>query len=235
MILLKHLVRVVLDKGFQITVELTILGIVGSDPYLAPEVYEENKYAPQCVDIWSLGIIYCCMALRRFPWKIPRLSDVSYKYFAQEPTPGSPSMEELKAISHGASHGRATSMTSQEQPAFPTKEPSNPRKQSQVDGASKGGAERPETPQSKESQSTPSIKGPWRLLRLLPRESRYIVGRMLDTNPQTRATLEDVQSDPWLAKRTCCRQEEGGKVIRALGHEHILEPGGTAAPDPSKK
>merc|ERR1712093_622081 len=39
-------------------------GIVGSDPYLAPEVYDERKYAPQPADIWSLAIIFCCMSLR---------------------------------------------------------------------------------------------------------------------------------------------------------------------------
>lgn len=148
-------------------------------------------------------------------------------------------MEELKSISHGlshgTSHGRITSLTSQEHTAPPAKEPSNPKRQPQVEGTAKGNAESSEASQGKDTQSTPSIKGPWRLLRLLPRESRYLIGRMLDTDPKTRATLEEVQADPWLAKRTCCRQEEGGTVVRADGHDHILEPGGTSASDPSKK
>ncbi|TVY31606.1 Serine/threonine-protein kinase [Lachnellula subtilissima] len=63
-------------------------GIVGSDPYLAPEVYDERKYDPQPADIWSLAIIFCCMSLRRFPWKMPRMTDNSYKLFASVPTPG---------------------------------------------------------------------------------------------------------------------------------------------------
>lgn len=47
-------------------------GIVGSDPYLAPEVLKSpNSYNPQPVDLWSIAIIYCCMTLKRFPWKIP--------------------------------------------------------------------------------------------------------------------------------------------------------------------
>ena len=145
-------------------------------------------------------------------------------------------MEELRAISHGSSqHGRVTSVSSHESPAPPTREPSEPKKLPQVDGASKSTAELSETPQSKDSQGTPRIRGPWRLLRLLPRESRYLIGRMLDTDPATRATLEEVQADPWLAKRTCCRQEEGGAVVRAEGHDHVLEPGGAASQDPSKK
>ena len=30
-----------------------------------------NSYNPQPVDLWSIAIIYCCMTLKRFPWKIP--------------------------------------------------------------------------------------------------------------------------------------------------------------------
>ncbi|KAL3234549.1 Serine/threonine-protein kinase HRK1 [Nakaseomyces bracarensis] len=80
-------------------------GIVGSDPYLAPEVLgrvshvEDNEdeslhqhiqidkktglslYDPQCVDVWSIGIIFCCMMLKRFPWKAPRESDPNFKLY----------------------------------------------------------------------------------------------------------------------------------------------------------
>ncbi|CEP60174.1 putative serine/threonine protein kinase HRK1 LALA0_S01e04676g [Lachancea lanzarotensis] len=57
-------------------------GIVGSDPYLAPEVMTSTKqYDPTCVDIWSIGIIYCCMMLKRFPWKTPKDSDENFRLF----------------------------------------------------------------------------------------------------------------------------------------------------------
>ncbi|RCK55092.1 Serine/threonine-protein kinase HRK1 [Candida viswanathii] len=58
-------------------------GIVGSDPYLAPEVLKSpNSYNPQPVDIWSIAIIYCCMTLKRFPWKIPNPDkDNSFKLY----------------------------------------------------------------------------------------------------------------------------------------------------------
>ena len=70
---------------------LTIsIGIVGSDPYLAPEVYDEKKYDPRPTDVWSLAIIFCCMTLRRFPWKQPRTTDNSYRLFVANPTPGTP-------------------------------------------------------------------------------------------------------------------------------------------------
>ncbi|CAH6719519.1 hypothetical protein CLIB1444_02S10418 [[Candida] jaroonii] len=59
-------------------------GVVGSDPYLAPEVFDEEGYDGRKVDVWSIAIIYCCMILRRFPWKLPKTSDNSYKQFIQD-------------------------------------------------------------------------------------------------------------------------------------------------------
>ena len=60
-------------------------GIVGSDPYLAPEVLTStDNYDPQFVDIWSIAIIYCCMTLRRFPWKAPKDDDPSFSLYCMK-------------------------------------------------------------------------------------------------------------------------------------------------------
>jgi serine/threonine protein kinase len=57
-------------------------GIVGSDPYLAPEVLNGDSYDPRKTDVWSVAIIFLCMVLRRFPWKIPDpKTDPSFKAF----------------------------------------------------------------------------------------------------------------------------------------------------------
>ena len=201
-----------------------VLGIVGSDPYLAPEVYDERKYDPQPPDIWSLAIIFCCMSLRRFPWKMPRMTDNSYKLFASPPTPGtdirrisdSPSKStndldtparDAIADSHSHSHSNPTTPKTEFAPT------------NGANGAAPEADRKPEV-----------IKGPWRLLRLLPRESRHIIGRMLEINPKNRATLQEVLDDPWVSGTVICRQELGGEVIRADGHDHTLEPPAPAAP-----
>ena len=31
----------------------------------------ESGYDPRKTDVWSVAIIFMCMILRRFPWKIP--------------------------------------------------------------------------------------------------------------------------------------------------------------------
>ena len=57
-------------------------GIVGSDPYLAPEVITQESYDPRKTDVWSVAIIFMCMILRRFPWKIPDAkADPSFRAF----------------------------------------------------------------------------------------------------------------------------------------------------------
>lgn len=260
------------------------IGIVGSDPYLAPEVYEEKKYDPRPTDIWSLAIIFCCMTLRRFPWKQPRVTDNSYKLFVSPPTPGTPvpdshprrserpkSTADLPSMAteagagtsqsdhrhhhrHGSHHGQiaksepvtrdepppsssnkaSPTQTQQSQPqtahdAASTQAPSHAQATSDV-------VEKPKSREttSKEAPPLPAgsstgqrqevIKGPWRLLRILPRESRYIIGRMLKVNPRERATLEEVLTDDWIQLIQACRQDDFGTVIKAKNHTHVLEP-----------
>lgn len=195
---------------------------MGSDPYLAPEVYDERRYDPQPTDIWPLAIIFCCMSLRRFPWKMPRMTDNSYKLFASPPTPGT----EIRRISEPApSRSTGDLQNTAARDAEPESghesrhhsESHNDTGRSSLDGAEK----KPEV-----------LKGPWRLLRLLPRESRHIIGRMLQIDPRERATLAEVLDDDWVANTVICRQELSDKVIRAPGHTHTLEP--PTPPPPAK-
>lgn len=84
----------------------------------------------------------------------------------------------------------------------------------------------PASRQSTNSSESGTIKGPMRLLRLLPRETRHIIGRMLELDPRKRATMDEVLADPWVQNALVCRQEENGAVFRAPGHTHALQPGG---------
>ncbi|PNY23121.1 Serine/threonine-protein kinase oca2 [Tolypocladium capitatum] len=202
--------------------------IVGSDPYLAPEVYDSKEYDAAAVDIWSLAIIFCCMTLRRFPWKIPRMTDNSYKLFAADPTPGydpkrlvvpsrstsqlatTPARDfltedDVKDKSHGSQHH-----PSDQKRKEPEATSTHGDDQSQKEGST---GERREI-----------IRGPWRILRLLPRESRHIIHRMLDLNPNTRVEMDEILEEPWIADTVICQQFDHGEVIPAEDHTHVLEP-----------
>lgn len=117
-------------------------GIVGSDPYLAPEILTKMPYDPRPCDIWSCGIIYCCLALRRFPWKIATETDQSFHMYCLNP--------------------------------------------SNVDGTAQ-----PQVADKKQ------IEGPWRLLRLLPHQSRSLISRILTVDYKKRAPMPEILNDPW--------------------------------------
>lgn len=209
-----------------------MVGVVGSDPYLAPEVYDHPKYDPQPADIWSLAIIFACMSLRRFPWKMPRLTDNSFKLFISPPSAGTPSTEiGVKERSDSATDVTPGNADERRSSAHAHHHDDRPGEGSEVNSnnhESSNRGPRIETPKDN------VIRGPWRLLRLLPRETRTIMGKMLQVNPKNRATLEDMMADPWISSTPVCQQVEGGKVNKARGHEHTLEPG-TPAPAPVQK
>lgn len=150
------------------------------------------------------------------------MTDNSYKLFASPPSPGT----DIRRLSDA--------------PSKSTNDLDTPARDAVADGHSKSSTSKSEhvsangSSGSAEGEKKPEvIKGPWRLLRLLPRESRHIIGRMLEIDPRNRATINEVLSDPWVANTVICRQEEQGRVIKAEGHEHTLEPP-ASAPTPAK-
>ena len=167
-------------------------GVVGSDPYLAPEVLVSHTYDPRPVDIWSIAVIFCCMTLKRFPWKVPRPSDNSFMLFSSKPT-----KEEEYSYHH------------------PSPEPKS--ENSTANGVTTT------THKPEGSTATPHkavIKGPWRLLRLLPHESRNIIGRMLELDPERRATLDEIWEDEWIKNLQMCTITKEGVHIKSTDHEH---------------
>lgn len=47
--------------------------IVGSRPYMAPEIMQKKAYDPFKADIWALGVTFYQMALGRLPWSTSNL------------------------------------------------------------------------------------------------------------------------------------------------------------------
>ena len=157
------------------------------------------------------------------------MTDNSYKLFASPPSPGTPGGPELPKE-------RAKSATELGNPGSEERRTSAPghvhnhhhHGDASADGANKAPAA--EFGSRIDAPKQEVIKGPWRLLRLLPRETRSIMGRMLEINPRNRATLEEMLADPWVKDSPVCQQVEGGKIIRAGTHQHTLEPGSSAPP-----
>lgn len=154
------------------------------------------------------------------------MTDVSYKLFVAPPSPGTPGVEHLRRPSGGASLN--PELMSRDEST--TAEDVRPKK---------GQAPPPQAQQVPGDEKPSVIKGPWRLLRLLPRETRFIIGRMLEVDPDRRATMEEILSDRWIKGSIFCRQEGSGgsaHIIRADNHKHCLEaPAPQAEPAPVRK
>ena len=160
------------------------------------------------------------MTLRRFPWKAPRVSDNSYKLFISPPNDGPRSItgpsKSATDLQHEGDERRQSG---------PQSEPPSRHQSGEHDHRASTASTSQQPPQV--------IKGPWRLLRLLPRESRHIIGRMLEVDPKKRATLDEIIEDKWVTGSQVCSQEEGGKVLRCDNHEHTLVPGAGSASAPN--
>lgn len=126
-------------------------GICGSDPYIAPEQFTEPDYDARLTDLWSCGIVFICMSIRRFPWRLPRPEkDQSYKNFV-----------------------------------------------------------------------TPSAQGAEKLFKMLPRESRSIIKRILTPDPAERCSLENVLEDEWVKSIPMCQPDHPEKDH---AHHLLVEP-----------
>ncbi|KAF9136337.1 serine/threonine protein kinase [Mortierella sp. 14UC] len=134
-------------------------GISGSDPYIAPELFTTDQHDPRLADIWSIGIIFLCMTLRRFPWRIPKSEqDPSFHAFAK-----------------------------------------------------------------------PDGTGKLRLLKLMPRESRPIMSRILEIDPSKRLLIGDILEDPWMKNLDYCTME-----YMSPHHPHHLGDDGTVVSNPNE-
>lgn len=164
------------------------------------------------------------MSLRRFPWKVPRLTDNSYKLFAADPTPGhDPKKLILPPVkSESALHDMPQRDMFPHDPEDKGKSNQNGDKTSHREEKPPGEASASTSTSTGEKKEV--IRGPWRILRLLPRESRHVIGRMLEIDPKKRANMEEILEDNWVSNTVICRQLEQGKVIKADDHTHVLEP-----------
>ena len=161
------------------------------------------------------------------------MTDNSYKLFASPPSPGTPGGPELPKERSKSATDLETPATDERQSSESSHVHSHHHHHHHGDSAANGEkiASVASEPGSRiDAPKQEVIKGPWRLLRLLPRETRMIMGRMLEINPKNRATLDEVTSDSWVIESPVCQQVEGERVIRVGTHSHTLEPGSSAPP-----
>lgn len=58
-------------------------GLCGSEPYIAPEQFEQKEYDARLVDVWAVAVVYYCMQAQELPWRVAKLSDPSFQSYLQ--------------------------------------------------------------------------------------------------------------------------------------------------------
>ncbi|KAJ4488098.1 other/HAL protein kinase [Lentinula aciculospora] len=137
-------------------------GIVGSDPYLAPEVLTDEEYDPRKTDVWSVAVIFLCMVLRRFPWKGPDAkNDASFRAFVNaHPDLSVPKATKPKALTSSSQVELGLGQIAQK-PPIPIRHSTMPSEMKFADGsARKDRANSIEAEQNLASPTTSSHRAP---------------------------------------------------------------------------
>jgi len=55
-------------------------GLCGSEPYIAPELFENKIYDARLVDIWACAIVFYCMQFQELPWRMAKATKDNESY-----------------------------------------------------------------------------------------------------------------------------------------------------------
>lgn len=62
-------------------------GLVGSEPYIAPEAFDNKEYWGTNADVWSAGIVFYCLWSGGLVWRKAKKSDHAFQIYTRvQPT-----------------------------------------------------------------------------------------------------------------------------------------------------
>ena len=210
--------------------------VVGSDPYLAPEVLSAGSYEPRKTDVWSIAVI---LILRRFPWEIPDpKTDVNYQDFVhahpeltikppqrtQLPTPlaTTPPGQNSGGSSVDNTLANTTAMTNTASSTGGSIETNRT-----VGSSSGRSAELASIKKTVLGSSSLAVSGSAAIVfRLLPRETRACIKRMMHIEPTGRCTLSDLLVGTGKVDVLMCKR--GGVLCGGEVNKHRDEAAGAA-------
>jgi protein-serine/threonine kinase len=163
-------------------------GLVGSEPYIAPEEFEPEEYDARLVDIWSCGIVYMSMRKANRLWDKAKKGDNDeydkYLKFRQL-------LDEEREN---------------------TKRALNIRKGSEINMTEEErGRERAKREASvlraREAIRKRAKEGNFDTLEGIDIQSKKVIYRMLDPHPSRRLTADQVLQTEWCASIDCCQKD----------------------------
>ncbi|KAK8843388.1 hypothetical protein IAR55_007045 [Kwoniella newhampshirensis] len=65
-------------------------GLCGSEPYIAPELFDHKEYDARLVDVWAAAIVFYCMQFQELPWRVAKAADSTFAMYLQQYRPQVP-------------------------------------------------------------------------------------------------------------------------------------------------
>ncbi|WVQ75449.1 hypothetical protein IAR50_005074 [Cryptococcus sp. DSM 104548] len=76
-------------------------GLCGSEPYIAPELFEQKEYDARMVDVWAAAIVFYCMQFQELPWRVAKSSDSTFAAYVQAYKPPASAEGSNTPVHHG--------------------------------------------------------------------------------------------------------------------------------------
>ncbi|KAF7725663.1 serine/threonine-protein kinase HAL4/sat4 [Apophysomyces ossiformis] len=159
-------------------------GLVGSEPYIAPEEFVQEEYDARAVDVWSCGIIYMALLTGSHLWHVAKKDeDESYDRFLKFRQLVDEEREKARRERSERARASPCTMTAAE------------REHERDIGVLK----------ARESIRRRAKEGGMDLLEGLEFGAKKLVYRMLDPNPNKRITAKDILANEWFTKVWTCQ------------------------------
>ncbi|KAK4686700.1 hypothetical protein P7C73_g3421, partial [Tremellales sp. Uapishka_1] len=65
-------------------------GLCGSEPYIAPELFDQKEYDARLVDVWAAAVVFYCMQFQELPWRVAKQSDPTFATYTSQYHPPPP-------------------------------------------------------------------------------------------------------------------------------------------------
>jgi protein-serine/threonine kinase len=164
-----------------------IKGLVGSEPYIAPEEFIEKNYDARQVDVWSCGIIYMAMRKATHLWQVAKTDDDSYEKY----------LRFRQLLDEERENARREHCRRKSFEKTLTEEQRIQEKAKREAGLLK----------ARETIRKKAREGRIDTLEGIDIQSKKVVYRMLDPNPNKRITTNEILETEWCKKIYCCQPD----------------------------
>lgn len=166
-----------------------ISGLVGSEPYIAPEEFLRENYDARLVDVWSCGIIYMAMRKGTHLWQVAKAGqDESYDKY----------LKFRQLLDEERENARREHCLRKKELAGLSEQERMIEKQKREAGVLK----------ARETIRKRAKEGRFDTLEGIDIQAKKIIYRMLDPEPQKRMTAHEVLNSNWCQRIYCCQPEE---------------------------